>query len=429
MNIYILFFLLLIIIVLLSINSKKSKIIYLRKLILPVLSVLFILSLILFSRTAVNAAKIGIDLWFNVVFPSLFPFFVASELLNKSGFIRAAGILFEPVMRPLFNVPGAGSFAFIMGITSGYPVGAKITSSLMEEKLLNKAEAERLLAFTNNSGPLFIVGAVGVGMFKSTRIGLLLLFCHILACTTVGILFRFHGRNRKIKRLVSKENLFKRFVLELKNARPGSNISGLFGDAIKNSIALILAIGGFIIFFSVVINLLLQTGFIEMVAELGAILLSPLGIDKKIIASLASGFFEITTGTNLVSKIEELPLLHKLTAASCILGWAGISVHSQVASIMNSSGISLKPYLIGKGLQGFISAFYTYIFIRISDIFSINLIYKTTTVFSPSFNYTLDWSGSLNYSLTYLFLAMFILLLTGLLSLLIQFKRSKRKGY
>jgi len=41
-------------------------------------------------------------------------------------------------MRPLFNVPGCGSFAFAMGITSGYPVGAKITASMREEKLLSK---------------------------------------------------------------------------------------------------------------------------------------------------------------------------------------------------------------------------------------------------------------------------------------------------
>jgi len=40
-----------------------------------------------------------------------------------------------------------------MGITSVYPVGAKITASMREEKLLSKTESERLLSFTNNSGP------------------------------------------------------------------------------------------------------------------------------------------------------------------------------------------------------------------------------------------------------------------------------------
>jgi len=70
--------------------------------------------LIIFSDTAVKSAGSGLNLWFNVVFPSLFPFFVASEILYRTGFIKAIGILLEPIMRPLFNVPGCGSFAFAM---------------------------------------------------------------------------------------------------------------------------------------------------------------------------------------------------------------------------------------------------------------------------------------------------------------------------
>lgn len=60
-------------------------------------------------------------------------------------------------MRPLFNVPGEGSYALLMGIVSGYPIGAKIIVNLKEKGICNKIEAERLLAFTNNSSPLFII--------------------------------------------------------------------------------------------------------------------------------------------------------------------------------------------------------------------------------------------------------------------------------
>ncbi|MDP4183399.1 MAG: sporulation integral membrane protein YlbJ, partial [Bacillota bacterium] len=128
-----------------------------------------------------------------MVFPSLFPFFVASDLLNRTNFIRATGIILEPIMRPIFNVPGCGSFPVAMGITSGYPMGAKLTTDLREKGQVSKIEGERLLAFTNNSGPLFIVGAVATGMFKMPSIGLFLLVSHILAGLTVGIIFRFYG--------------------------------------------------------------------------------------------------------------------------------------------------------------------------------------------------------------------------------------------
>ena len=94
-------------------------------------------------------------------------------------------------MRPLFNVPGEGSYPLIMGIVSGYPVGAKIVCDLRNKNILTKPEAERLLAFTNNSGPLFILGTIGIGLFKDTTTGIILLVTHILASLTVGIIFRF----------------------------------------------------------------------------------------------------------------------------------------------------------------------------------------------------------------------------------------------
>lgn len=94
-------------------------------------------------------------------------------------------------MRPIFNIPGEGAFALIMGIISGYPTGAKIISDFKERGICTSAECERLLSFTNNAGPLFIVGTVGSSLFYDSRIGILLLITHILACLTVGFLFRW----------------------------------------------------------------------------------------------------------------------------------------------------------------------------------------------------------------------------------------------
>ena len=82
---------------------------------------------------------------------------------------------------------GSGAFALSMGMTSGYPTGAKITTDLYENGELTKIEAERLLSFTNTSGPLFIISSCGVGMFKSPQIGLLLFITHILGSLTTRI--------------------------------------------------------------------------------------------------------------------------------------------------------------------------------------------------------------------------------------------------
>ena len=169
----------------------------LKKNLLPAIFLLFTICLVIFSKTNLAAAKNGLVLWANNVVPSLLPFFIATELLSYTNVVNVLGKLLNPIMKPIFNVPGVGSYAFLMGIISGYPTGAKIVCNLKEQGLLTDVEAERLLAFTNNSGPLFILGTVGVSLFGNTLIGFLLLLTHILSCITVGFLFRFWRKNEK----------------------------------------------------------------------------------------------------------------------------------------------------------------------------------------------------------------------------------------
>lgn len=422
MNTYTLVVLCLIVIVIIF-KLRSLRILYLKNLALPLVSILFILGLILLSDTAITSAAKGIKLWIDIVFPSLFPFFVASEILNSTGFVRVAGVLLEPIMRPLFNVPGCGSFAFAMGVTSGYPVGAKITSGMLEEKLLTKTESERLLAFTNNSGPLFIIGAVATGMFKRPGLGLFLLICHIAACITVGILFRFYGKNKMSNDYKSSNYLISRLKREYRRfiGYSGSNIGSIFGDAVKNSVMTLLAIGGFIILFSVIINILLDIGVIQYLSDITAFFLLPVGINNDIITSVLSGLFEITTGTNMVSKIEGVSLLQQLTAVSFIIGWAGLSVHSQVLSIVSKSGISIKPYLFGKFLQGVIAALYTYLALKIAGSALLNA--------KPAFSHyysqiNLYWYDYVFTSLKYLIASIAFITLLGTFSFL--YSRLKR---
>ena len=357
--------------VLILILFHPSRVIYIRLLSIPVLCIAFILCLVLLSDTAVKAALNGLILWSGVVVPSLFPFFVSAEILNTTGFIRASGIMLEPVMKPFFNVPGCGSFALAMGVTSGYPVGAKITCDFRNKGELSRIEAERLLAFTNNSGPLFIVGAVGTGMYGSPQFGLLLFACHFFACLTVGFLFRFYKADRKQPKHKSahKDKRTRPFKAFRKKLLEGASLSGVnigtvIGNSVKNSVGTIMTIGGFIVLFSVIISLLTETGIIGVFSDILAAVLSPVGPDRNLFRGILSGFFEITTGSNLISSISKIPLTVQLPAASFIIGWAGLSVHFQVLSIASKTDISIRPYLIGKMLQGVISAFYTWLCLR-----------------------------------------------------------------
>jgi nucleoside recognition membrane protein YjiH len=123
----------------------------------------------------------------------------------------------------------------------------------------------------------------------------------------------------------------------------------------------ILAIGGFIIFFSVLINLLTNLGFINMLSSFLFLIVKPFTINEDIIRSVISGIFEITTGCNLASQAASAPFVQKLCATGMIIGFAGFSVHAQVTGIVGKSGISVKPYIVGKFIQSLIACFYTYI--------------------------------------------------------------------
>ena len=132
------------------------------------------ISMILLPEESLEASIRGLNMWWGIVFPSLFPFFVISELLIGFGVVTFMGVILEPLMRPLFRVPGVGGFAWAMGMASGFPAGAKLTARLRQEGQLTRSEAERLVSFTNSSSPLFIFGAVSVGFFQNARLGIIL---------------------------------------------------------------------------------------------------------------------------------------------------------------------------------------------------------------------------------------------------------------
>ena len=139
------------------------------------------LALMFWPKDSMAAARDGLTLCYNVIIPSLFPFFVLSALVVDLGLAGHLGRALEGIMRPLFNVPGACAPALALGFVGGYPVGARTALQLYQKGMCTKTEAERLLAFCNNSGPAFILGVVGAGVFASSKVGVLLYLAHAAA--------------------------------------------------------------------------------------------------------------------------------------------------------------------------------------------------------------------------------------------------------
>ena len=324
-------------------------VISIKKYIVSFISVIFIITLVLYSKNNLQSAKEGLNLWWNNVVPSLFPFFVATELLCSTNIISIIGRFLEKPVKFSFNVPGEGAIAVIMGIISGYPTGAKIVSNFKEEGICNKEEAERLIAFTNNSGPLFILGTVGIGLFKSVKIGYILLFVHIISCILVGIIFR----NWKKSKVSFHSSSFSRKDEKNVSIR---DLGEILGEAIRKSIGTILNIGGFVVVFSVIISILNSSGFFNIVGMICGFLKIP----EDIGVSVVSGIIELTNGVKNISLIFSNNSIWVLSFTSFLLGFGGISVLLQVFSIISREGISIKSYFLGKVLQGAIAGIITF---------------------------------------------------------------------
>ncbi|NLI13276.1 MAG: sporulation integral membrane protein YlbJ [Peptococcaceae bacterium] len=319
-------------------------------------------------RIVFEGSVTGLKTWWNIVFPSLLPFFIASELLMSFGVVNFMGVLLEPVMRPLFKVPGAGAFVVAVGFTSGYPIGAMLTARLRADGLCTRVEAERLMSFTNNSSPLFMLVAVSVGMFNNPGLGMLIAAAHYLSNLTLGLLLRFYaaGDTERLAeppvsgRGVVRQAFSKMLQTQRQEKRPAGKI---MGDAVKKSVTNLLNIGGFIILFAVLIRLMSAAGIIEIIARALGVFLLPLGFAREILPALGSGFFEMTIGSKLASEAAA-PLLQQVVAVGMILAWSGLSVHAQAASMIADTDIRMRPFIFSRICHTCLAGFYTYLACR-----------------------------------------------------------------
>lgn len=336
---------------------------------------IFITMLILFNpQSTILYAKSGMFLCSEVLIPSLFPFFICSGLLIYSGFCNSISTFLGPVMRPLFNIGGSGAAAFLLGTVSGYPLGASCACNLYDSGYLSKAECERLLAFCNNSGPLFILGSVGTAIFHSPKSGIILYTSHIISAFLVGILFRFY-----------KKGDITSCDIPIYNQKLSS--AEVFQKALNSSLNSILTVSGAVIFFSVISNII-----------------ADYFTDGSVIKAVIIAASEITSGISLISYLP-IPLELKLIMSAFCAGFAGLCVHLQVMGTVAGRGLSLKPYISGKCLHAILSGLFTALFLKLFPI--------TQTVFAP------DSVGSFDDKLSGAFFAGALYVTSGITILLL----------
>lgn len=307
------------------------------------------------------------------------------------GFMTLLGTILEPAMRPLFNLPGSGGFILGVSYLSGFPLCAILTARLRKAGLCTKDEGERLISFTSNASPLFMLGAVSVGMYQNPAMGPFIALIHYLSNFLCGVFLKLICRvpSGWSQKPVRPKSL--KYMLEISQKESRLQEQGfgcILGETIRNACLTLLAIGGFITLFSVLLGILQATGFFPLLLYILSPLAKLVNIDTSLLQSLLYGIFEMTIGISEASKSLG-SITQQLMVIEAILAWNGLAIQAQIAGMMIGSDLSILPYLYTRFLQVPLAVFLTYLcsFLPLQEILAVPTLYRPISVW-----HTIAWS-------------------------------------
>lgn len=411
-----------------------------------------IISMLLAPTAALAAAVRAMNSWWANVVPSLLPFFICTEVLKSLGLINALGIWLTPIMRPLFHLPGAAALPLILGFFSGSPTAAIIVADLRRQELLTRNEAERLLAFTNNAGPLYIMLTVSCAL-DMPESGLLLALTHYPVNLLYGIILRFFANkdtaNTKSANTEAnpqtdtippthhaKQNIMHGWHA-LSDSPPPLGV--LLRDSSQKALQSIAMIGAFMLIFSLLLHALQFSGLLNLLN----FCLLPLTVlpwlTPETIPALTQGLFEMTLGIVTLSEsntiknsaITEIQPEFQLCTAAMILAWSGLSIHAQISGMISGTDIRLRYYLPCRLLHTIIAPAIMTLLLKHSNIpVSTNQYFSQhfSQQFEQQFEHLDNWQFLLQHNWLGGLLVSCLLLTICLLCLLIPTLLQRIKG-
>lgn len=306
---------------------------------LKFLVMLSVMGVVIFPADVINQGKIAVEIAFFRVIPSLFPFFVLQSLIVSMGISQAISNTLGIIFNKIFKV--SNSSPYILGIIGGYPLGFKSVIELYNQNVISKTEAEKIVGYCNNAGPAFVIGYIGTFLFDSQKIGYILLFSHIFSSFLIGIVLRetfFEKKNYSINKQKQKP-FYENFIF-----------------AVNSSFSAILVICGYIIFFNIFAEILINFNVFSSLSFLFSPVLDFFKISTNDFTAVLIGMIEMTSGINYLQNSSEE---FKIIASSFLLAFSGISIHFQTLSF--NDGLNLKTYYISKFLQCICSPIFSFL--------------------------------------------------------------------
>lgn len=288
------------------------------------------------SQISVYYALTGLNLWFIKMIPSLLPFMILSGIMVRMNLTEGFVSVVSPILTPLFRLRKNAIYCIFMGFLCGFPMGAKVITELYDRERLTKMEAEYLLSFCNNIGPIYFISfalpTIGVKKIAPCLFGMYgIPFIY-------GILLRY-TYYKKLTYIKCKP------VLKERNSGDGSLLFHL-DDAINAALSGITSLGGYMIFFNL-LNLIPHSLAMKMGQNMDAHLLK---------LSVINGLLEITSGIQRLG--TSLPLLVLI-----LLPLGGLSCIAQTYSILKKTDLSISKYVLHKVILTILTALFYYAYV------------------------------------------------------------------
>lgn len=296
--------------------------------------------ILLYPKYSLYYAASGLQLWFDRMVPTLFPFMILSGILVRQNLTEGfAGILY-PLFGPLYKISKNCVYCILLGFLCGFPMGAKIVAEMYERNRINKREAEFLLAFCNNIGPVYYIGFLlpVTGLYKPEKLPFFLLGMYGIPLL-YGLFLRMSGFLLP-KGSFSKNTLQQKTEITTEESFPVS-----LDGAMQSAISGITSLGGYMVLFNL-LNLLphVLSSTIQLPGE-----------EKRL--ALWNCLLEITSGVSRAA--NRFPF-----AVLLILPLGGLSCIAQTGSLLRNTDLSLSRYLIHKGLQTLLTVCYYFLLRR-----------------------------------------------------------------
>lgn len=288
---------------------------------IPILILFF--SMLSFPQTVFTGASYGLVLWFRHVLPTLLPYMILINVLICTPALHWICRITSTFLCPLLGTSYYGTFAVLTGFLCGYPMGAKTTSDLLNVNKISRSEASYLLSFCNNTSPAFILSYVVAQNMKERN--LCIPFFLILTFTPLMLSFIF----RLFYRLPESSCSFPQ-VTPGSFSNPSESISDSFLDrCILNAFESVTKVGGYMMMFSVLIQLLASV------------------LPNTTFSLLLYSSLEISTGIRLLFS-SALYTTEKIILCAFLTSFGGWCCIAQTYSMISSSQLPILPYITTK---------------------------------------------------------------------------------